>query len=50
MVLLLELPEDLRRAAELSPAFLESGVLEVDVQLVGQVVRRRPLVDVADLD
>ena len=50
VVLLLELAQDLRGAAELAPALLEAGVLQVDVQLVRQVVRRGPTVHVADLD
>ena len=50
MVLLLELAQDLGGAAELAPALLEAGVLQVDVQLVRQVVRRGPTVHVADLD
>ena len=49
VVLLLELSEDLCGAAELAPPLLEAGVLEVDVQLVGQVVRGGALVHVADL-
>ena len=34
VVLLLELPEDLGGAVELSPALLDAGVPEIDVQLV----------------
>ena len=49
VVLLLELAQDLGGAAELAPALLEAGVLQVDVQLVRQVVRRGPTVHVADL-
>ena len=49
-MLLLELSEDLCGAAELAPALLEAGVLEMDVQLVGQVVRGGAPVHVADLD
>ena len=50
VVLLLELAQDLGGAAELAPALLEAGVLQVDVQLVRQVVRRGPTVHVADLE
>ena len=50
MVLLLELPQDLGCAAEFAPALLEAGVLQVNVKLVRQVVRRGALVHVPDLE